>query len=151
LICGRPDKKGNEVQKMTDNFPRRNTSFDVLYLLTTITVLIALTLLPLSRVLMAFPLERIQKGEGIALKGRVAAVERGKYLTALTVRSGGIPGTGRFPHAQMKVFINPNSMVKMCNIITRAKDIKAGSNVIIAYHRVRVLAVADSASESADR
>ncbi len=130
---------------MIRNIFTKKGSAKAAMLLTGLVVLVAAALIVLSFANTAFTRGSMQAGEKVALiKGEVVAIDTVRHLTVLTVQSGEI---GQFPNDQMHIYLNPNTMVKICKATEPAKDIKVDYNATIKYHELGGLAVANSASE----
>ncbi len=84
-----------------------------------------------------------QTKEG-SLQGEIVSMDNVNHIQTLTIRSGEI---GNFPNDELNVFLNRDTMVKMCGKPEPAKDLKTGFNAKIEYHESGGVPVADVISE----
>ncbi len=86
----------------------------------------------------------MQTAQGNSLQGEIVAVDNADHITTLTIRSDEI---GSFPNDELNVFLNRDTLVKMCGRSEPAKDLKTGLNAKIEYHESGGVPVADVISE----
>ncbi len=79
-----------------------------------------------------------------SLKGEIVSMDSVNHIKTLTIRSGEIGG---FPNDELNVFLNRDTMVKMCGKREPAKDLKTGFQATIEYHELGGVPVADVISE----
>ncbi len=84
-----------------------------------------------------------QAKEG-ALQGEIVSMDNVNHIQTLTIRSGEI---GSFPNDELNVFLNRDTIVKMCGKREPARDLKTDSNAKIGYHESGGVPVADVISE----
>ena len=127
---------------MIRNSMTKKSSFEPIYLLIGFVVLTVAALFVLSFTNTAFT-EGMAEGEG-PLTGEVIAVDSGPHLGTLTLRSDEI---GQYPNDKLNIFLSKDTEVKACDMSEPGKDIAVGRDVMIEYHEVGGLAVADSVAE----
>jgi hypothetical protein len=129
---------------MSRNLMRKKRSFEAIYLLNGLVVLIIAALFTLSFTEAAFTQGTMLGNEQGYLKGEVIAVNAGHQWRTLTLRSDEI---GQYPNDTLNVFLSQNANVKICGMSEPANDIAVGRNVTITYHEVGGMTVATSVSE----
>ncbi len=83
-------------------------------------------------------------GDRGSLKGEVVAVNQVHNAQTLTLRSSQI---GQFPNDQLNIFMNKDTKVKVCNVREPYKDLRADHSVVVKYHELGGVALADSIAE----
>ena len=122
---------------------RRKISSNAMYLLVGSVVSIVTALLVLSVTSTALS-QGMMPGDKDSLTGEIMAVDNSHNLKTLTIRSDEI---GQFPNDTVNIFLSKDTDVKLCTMNDPAEDIMVSRDVIITYHEVSGLAVADSVSE----
>lgn len=85
------------------------------------------------------------EGQKDTVQGEVVAVDNLHHIRMLTLRSEEI---GNFPNDSLNIFLNQNTIVKVCNKREPSKDIGVSRDATVTYHEVRGwLPVANTVSE----
>ncbi len=125
------------------NRTKKKIQFDAVTFLALAAVLITAILLVTGASSMASAWGNAQSKEG-SLQGEIVSMDNVNHIKTLTIRSGEI---GSFPNDELNVFLNRDTMVKMCGKPEPARDLKTGFNAKIEYHESGGVPVADVIAE----